>query len=85
MYIRDIGNWDKQQEDRKDTKEKNKIRREKLVGFFYDIAKLSFAGLVVGFVMPILADVKNENNWYVIVIGIVLTVLSASLANKILK
>lgn len=85
MYIRDIGNWDKQQEDRKDTKEKNKIRREKLVGFFYDIAKLSFAGLVVGFVMPIFSDVKNENNWYVIVIGIVLTVLSASLANKILK
>ena len=85
MYIRDIGNWDKQQEDGKDTKEKNKIRREKLVGFFYDIAKLSFAGLVVGFVMPIFSDVKNENNWYVIVIGIVLTVLSASLANKILK
>lgn len=85
MYIRDIGNWDKQQEDRKDTKEKNKIRREKLVGFFYDIAKLSFAGLVVGFVMPIFSDVKNENNWYVIMIGIVLTVLSASLANKILK
>lgn len=85
MYIRDIGNWDKQQEDRKDTKEKNKIRREKLVEFFYDIAKLSFAGLVVGFVMPIFSDVKNENNWYVIVIGIVLTVLSASLANKILK
>ena len=85
MYIRDIGNWDKEQEDRKVTKEKNKIRREKLVGFFYDIAKLSFAGLVVGFVMPIFSDVKNENNWYVIVIGIVITVLSASLANKILK
>ena len=80
-----MGNWDKQQEARKDTKEKDKVRREKLAGFFYDIAKLSFAGLVVGFVMPIFSDVKNENNWYVIVIGIVLTVLSASLANKILK
>ncbi len=61
------------------------MRREKLAAFFYDIAKLSFAGLVVGFVMPIFSDMRNENNWYAIVIGIVLTILSASLANKILK
>lgn len=80
-----MGNWERQQEAKKEIKEIDRVRREKLAGFFYDIAKLSFAGLVVGVVMPIFSDSKNENNWYVIVLGIILTILSASLANKILK
>ncbi|MDO4179872.1 MAG: hypothetical protein Q4D36_01135 [Bacteroidales bacterium] len=85
LPLRQMGNFMRQQEARKEGKEKDKVRREKLAGFFYDIAKLSFAGLVIGFVMPIFSDMRNENNWYVIIIGVVLTVLSALLANKILK
>lgn len=80
-----MGNFSKQQEEKKEVKEKDKVRREKLAGYFFDLSKLSFAGLVIGFVMPIFSNAKDENNWYVIVIGVILTTLSASLANKILR
>ena len=43
-----MGNWDKQQEARKDTKEKNKVRRETLAKYLYDLSKVTFTGLVVG-------------------------------------
>ena len=43
-----MGSWSEQQEVKKEVKEKDKVRREKLAGLFFDLAKLSFAGLVVG-------------------------------------
>lgn len=80
-----MGNWELQQEARRESKERDKTRREKLAGYFFDLSKLSFAGLVVGVVIPIFSNVKDEHNWYVVLIGIVLTSLSALLANKILR
>lgn len=80
-----MGSWEKQQEVRKEIKEKDKVRKEKLAGYFYDLSKLSFAGLVIGVILPIFSNSNDENNWYAIVVGIVLTSLSALLANKILK
>lgn len=80
-----MGNWEKQQEVRKEAKEKDKVRKEKLACYFYDLSKLSFAGLVIGVVLPIFSNSSDENNWYAIVVGIILTSLSALLANKILK
>lgn len=43
-----MGNWSKVQEEKKEGKEKDKVRREKLAGFFFNLAQLVFAGLVVG-------------------------------------
>lgn len=80
-----MGNWEKQQEARKEIKERDKVRKEKLASYFFDLSKLSFAGLVIGVVLPIFSDASDENNWYAVVIGVVLTTLSALLANKILK
>ena len=37
--------------------EKDKVRREKLAGLFFDLAKLSFAGLVVGGIVSMKPDV----------------------------
>lgn len=70
---------------KEETKEKDKTRREKLAGYFFDLSKLCFAGLVVGVVIPLYSDMSNENNWYSVCTGIILTIMSAYLANKILK
>ena len=80
-----MGTWSQQQEVRKETKERDKTRKEKLAGYFFDLSKLSFAGLVIGIIIPLYSNFLDENNWYIAVTGIVLTTLSALLANKILK
>ena len=41
-----MGKWEKQLEFIKERKDKDKIRREKLAGYFFDISKLSFAVLL---------------------------------------
>lgn len=50
-----MGNWSVQQEAKKEVKEKDKVRREKLAGFFFNLAQLTFAGLVLGGITPIYA------------------------------
>lgn len=80
-----MGNWSERQEVKKEVKEKDKVRREKLAGYFFDLSKLSFAGLVIGITLPLFSDTQNATMWLVAMFGIVLTVLSALLANKILK
>lgn len=80
-----MGNWSEQQEVNKETKERDKTRKEKLAGYFFDLSKLSFAGLVVGIVIPLYSNITDENNWYVVTTGITLAAISALLANKILK
>ena len=80
-----MGNFSRQQEEKKEVKEKDKTRRERLAGYFFDLSKLSFAGLIIGVVIPLYSDLSNENNWYSICTGILLTIISAFFANKILK
>lgn len=80
-----MGNWSEQQEAKKENKEKDKVRKEKLAGYFFDLSKLSFAGLVIGVVIPLYSNMADENNWYSICTGITLSIVSALLANKILK
>lgn len=80
-----MGNFIRQQEEKKEVKEKDKTRRERLAGYFFDLSKLSFAGLVIGVVIPLYSDLSNENNRYSICTGILLTIISAVFANKILK
>ena len=80
-----MGKFVEQQKTKEETNEKDKTRREKLAGYFFDLSKLCFAGLVVGVVIPLYSDMSNENNWYSVCTGIILTIMSAYLANKILK
>lgn len=80
-----MGTWSEKQLKKQEIKDKDKVRKENLAKYFFDLSKLSFAGLVIGVVIPLYGDVTNENNWYSICTGIILTILSASLANKILK
>ena len=45
---KDMGNWERKQEEKREGKEKDKTRREKLAAYFFDLSKLCFAGLVIG-------------------------------------
>ncbi len=80
-----MGKWMEQQEQQKETKAKDKTRREKLAGFFFDLAKLCFAGLVVGAITPLLTHTENGINWAIIIGGIISTYWFAVSANNILK
>jgi hypothetical protein len=80
-----MGNWERQQIEKSEQKERDRVRREKLAGYFFDLSKLSFAGLVISIILPLLSDVENIIMWMVAFFGLVLTASSALLANKILK
>lgn len=80
-----MGNWSEQQEAKKEVKEKDKVRRETLGKFFFDLAKLAFAGLFVSWITPLSANVNNSVAWSVLVGGVMFTVVFAMIGNKILK
>ena len=72
-------------EERKDRKEKDKTRREKMAGFFYDLAKLCFGGLVVGSLISYSNDGVNMYEITKTVFGIASTMVLSKIANEILK
>ncbi len=80
-----MSNFNNNIKDKAERKQKENTRQEKLAGYFYDLSKFCFAGLVIGVVVPLYSDVSNENNWYSVCTGIILTIMLAVLANKILK
>ena len=80
-----MGNWEKQQKEKDEAREKDKTRREKLAGYFFDLSKICFTGMVISFILPLISESNNTIMWLVTVFGICLTISSAMLANKILK
>lgn len=80
-----MGNYMKQTEAREERKERDKTRREKLASYYFDISKLSFAGIFATIVIPLITEEQTVRMWVAGVFGLILTVLSAMLANKILK
>jgi predicted ABC-type exoprotein transport system permease subunit len=80
-----MGNWSQQQELKKEAKEKDKIRKEKLASYFLNLSQLTFVALVLGGITPLYTHIETEINWYVLVAGVLLTVILATVGNKILK
>ncbi len=80
-----MGNWSQQQELKKEAKEKDKIRKEKLASYFLNLSQLTFVALVLGGITPLYTHIETEINWYVLVAGVLLTVILATIGNKILK
>ncbi len=64
-----MGNFSAQQELRKETREKDKSRKENLGKFFYDLAKLSFAGLVIGGITPWISKGDEAINPHILILG----------------
>lgn len=72
-----MGNWSEQQAAKKETRERDKISRETLGKYFYDLSKLSFGAMVLGVVVPWFANTSHEKDWILLSIGIVTTFLFA--------
>lgn len=85
MYFCIMSNWEKLQDVKRRFSRRDLSRRENLGKFFYDLAKVAFAGLVVGGVAPLYANMDNSDNWYVVFAGTVFTIIFAWIGNKILK
>lgn len=80
-----MGNFAEAGKIKDEMKKRDATRREKLAGYFFDLSKLIFAGMVIALILPLLSDTENAKMWIIAVFGIILTTLSALLANKILK
>lgn len=66
-------------------KGQDKIAKEKLAGYFYDLSKLTFAALVLGGMSSFLSNDYKFESIMTFVTGIAFTYASAFLANRILK
>lgn len=65
--------------------EKEKLKKDKLSGFFLDMAKLSFAAMVLGGVMPLLNGEGSASNIMFFILGIMMTFIFALIGYTILK
>ncbi len=69
----------------REEKDKTKLRKEKLAGYFYNLSQLTFTGTGVGGVLPFLKGEATMGDIFVLVFGAVTTYGFAAIANKILK
>ncbi len=63
-----MGKFIEQQEHKKEAKERDKLSRENLGKFFYDLARTSFTAMVAGAVVPFFTDTLTNENWYYLLI-----------------
>lgn len=80
-----MGKWEKEQGEKREGRERDKIRRENLGKFFYDLAKLTFAAIVLGEMLVLQKDISDLMSWYMICVGILQTYILGYIGNKILK
>lgn len=69
----------------RDEKDKTKLRKEKLGGYFYNLSQLTFTGTGVGGVLPFLKGTATTGDVFVLVFGAIATASFAYVANRILK
>jgi hypothetical protein len=75
----------KEQEVKKEGKERSKVRREKLASYFFDLSKLSYAGLVLGTMIPLFQQEFKWGTLIQVIWGILFTSILALIGNKMLK
>ena len=80
-----MSNFIKQQEERKEAKDKERLSHETLGKFFFDLAKIVFTALVVGSIISIATEQKKLEYWGLIIFGIFVTYIFSYVGNKILK
>ena len=60
-------------------------RKEKMAGYFYDLSKLSFGGVVIGAGASWLGSKDDSIYLYVLILGLYITIGLAYTANRILR
>ena len=85
MAGKPMSNYSKQQEEKKEVKEKEKLSRENLGKFFYDLAKTSFAAMVAGGAVSFFTNSNNSLYWLLLLIGTFSTIVFAYIGYKIIR
>lgn len=84
-----MGKFEKQLEARKEKKEQERTRRGALGKFYFDLAKLVFAALVLGGMLSLFKgeeeNVTQTPLYIMMILGCVATIIFALIGNKILK
>ena len=80
-----MGKWEKQQEVIKESKEKEKISRETLGKFFYDLAKTSFTIMVAGSAVSFFTNKEQTPYWLLLLVGVFVTIVFASIGYTIIR
>jgi len=78
-------NWSEQQKERTEVREKNKVRKEKLAGYFFSLSQLTFAAIVLGGLSPIFGLRYEAQDLVMLLFGLLTTITFAIFANNILK
>ncbi len=55
-----MSNFDNSRMRKEEAKKRNDSRREKLAGYFFDLSKLIFAGIVIGGLTPMFSSSTSE-------------------------
>ncbi len=80
-----MGKFVEQQKAKEEQKERDRTSRENLGKFFYDLAKLSFATLVIGSTASVIIKEDDVDSWIIISIGAFVTYIFAYIGYKIIK
>ena len=80
-----MSKWSFQQELKREEKELSKTRKGNLSKFVYDLAKVTFTGVVIGGVIQLYENPHDFGVWVMVGNGLVSTFLIEFYANKILK
>lgn len=82
-----MGNYSKKQEEKNEGKEKDKVRREKLAGYFFNLSQLSFVTLVIGLMVTLTKESLYSNYilGFLVVVGIIITIIFSRIGNNLLK
>ena len=64
-----MGNFSKQQEEKKEARSWDKTVKETLAKYFFDLSKLVFTAIVLGGFVPLFANEYNAVNWMVVGYG----------------
>ena len=72
-------------EERKERKEKDKARREKLAGYFFDLSKLYMASVAIVSLSPIVTGNGNNADWMSLFIGLSASVMFFIFGYRTLK
>lgn len=82
-------NWSEQQrakaEIRKENRERERVGRDTLGKYYYDLSKLTFTALCLGGGVSLMSDFSNSNYWLLAVFGTFASFIFAYIGYKILK
>ena len=80
-----MGNFSKQQEEKKEARSWDRTVKETLAKYFFDLSKLVFTAIVLGGFVPIFTNEYIAVNWIVVGCGTFVSICFAIFGYRILK